>query len=76
MRKDYRKALQHYQRVTQLNHGYADIHNNMGVIYYLKKDYKNALKQFETAMELLPDNREIGHRVERLRKLVKDSQDR
>jgi len=37
-------------------HFYSDAHNNLGVIFYLLKNYGKAIKEYDTALKLHADS--------------------
>lgn len=57
LRGNSTNALQYYRAVEQLVYNFKDtthfaiVHNNLGYQYHCLKDYKNAIDQFETAVD-------------------------
>src|SRR5713226_3168635 len=45
----YPDARKNFEAAIRLNRGYADAHNNLGVIHYLAKDYGRAIKEYRKA---------------------------
>ena len=52
--KDYGKAIQAYQKVTELDPGYAEAYNNLGIIYQETGDFDRALSAYQKAIESNP----------------------
>lgn len=50
-RKEYEKAIAHYQRTTVIDPHYAKVYNNLGNIYFLQKDYDKAIETYKQAIE-------------------------
>lgn len=48
----YDEAIQSFSRSTKQNKKYPEAINNLGVAYYLKKDYRRAISYYRKALEL------------------------
>ena len=49
-------ARQRFERAVKLDKKYADARNNLGVIYYVKHNYKKAIKTYREAIKDRPDS--------------------
>jgi tetratricopeptide (TPR) repeat protein len=49
---NYDSAIVYFDRAIAIDHRYAEAYYNKGVCYEMKKDYKNARLEFETANRL------------------------
>lgn len=63
-------ALTYYQAAADDNEDYWPAYQGLGSCYYLKGKKKEALKAFEKALSLNPDNPQISRFVQALRKLL------
>jgi type IV pilus biogenesis/stability protein PilW len=52
--RDYSKAIQAYQKVIELDPGYAEAYNNLGIIYQEAGDFGRALSAYQKAIEINP----------------------
>jgi predicted TPR repeat methyltransferase len=59
-------AIKYYQHVIKEAPDHFDSHNNLGVSFILKKNVAFALKHFQEALRLQPDNKAIQHTVNSL----------
>ena len=50
----YSEARKEFQRAIKMNNGYAEAHNNLGVVDYQKKNYGGAVKEYRKAIKLNP----------------------
>ena len=50
-RKEYEKAIAHYQRTTVIDPNYAKVYNNLGNTYFLQKDFDKAIENYKKAIE-------------------------
>ncbi|MFH2141804.1 MAG: tetratricopeptide repeat protein [Bacteroidota bacterium] len=50
--KNYDIAIEYFDKAINIDHRYAEAYYNKGVCYEMKKDYKNARLEFETANRL------------------------
>lgn len=55
LNKQYDKALARYEECLVINPKFAEVYNNMGVIYSAKSDFPQAVKSFQKALELKPN---------------------
>jgi len=53
-RRDYAKAIQAYRKVIELDPGYAEAYNNLGIIYQETGDSDRALSAYQKAIETNP----------------------
>ncbi|MEW6556795.1 MAG: tetratricopeptide repeat protein [Elusimicrobiota bacterium] len=51
---DYKKALQLCQKAVTIRPDYAELHNTLGNIYYMRKEYEKAYQEFKKAIEIKP----------------------
>jgi type IV pilus biogenesis/stability protein PilW len=52
--RDYAKAIQAYQKVIEIDSGYAEAYNNLGIIYQEAGDFDRALSSYQKAIEVNP----------------------
>jgi len=52
--RDYAKAIQAYQKVIEIDPGYAEAYNNLGIIYQEAGDFDRALSTYQKAVEINP----------------------
>jgi type IV pilus biogenesis/stability protein PilW len=52
--RDYAKAIQAYQKVIEIDPGYAEAYNNLGIIYQEAGDFDRALSAYQKAIEINP----------------------
>lgn len=52
--RDYAKAIQAYQKVIEIDPGYAEAYNNLGIIYQEVGDLDRALSSYQKAIEINP----------------------
>ena len=50
------EALESYRRCVALDPDNAAAHNNMGLIYSDKRDFENAIREFEEILKIFPDH--------------------
>jgi tetratricopeptide (TPR) repeat protein len=62
------EALKEYQRVLQLNPKSVRAHNNLGVVFFKKKQYDKAIAEFNIALKLNPYFEESIVNLERVKK--------
>ena len=54
--REWDKAIEHYQRATSAARSGNDwAYNGLGLAYYYKKDYLQAIKSYQQALQLKPD---------------------
>ena len=58
------RALHEYQRLIEMDRNEAGHFNNIGNVYFLKGAIEEALKSYEQAAELEPDNEEIRSNID------------
>lgn len=46
------EAMRRFERATKLDRNYADALNNLGVSYYIKRNYNKAIKEYRRAIKL------------------------
>ena len=51
---DYRTATEKYQRIVTLRPDMAEVHSNLGILYYQQKESSEASDHFRKAIELKP----------------------
>ncbi len=54
--KQWPEAIDCFQSVLKLQPNSVDAHNNLGTIFFMQGDFKNAAAQFSAAQQLLPDD--------------------
>src|SRR5436190_1529999 len=52
---DYQTAATEYQAVLKLRPEFAEVHTNLGLVYYLQGKNEEAIKTLQRALELRPD---------------------
>jgi type IV pilus biogenesis/stability protein PilW len=52
--RDYTKAIQAYQKVIEIDPGYAEAYNNLGIIYQEVGDFDRALSSYQKAIQINP----------------------
>ena len=57
--KDSEKAVKLLEEALQLNPNEANIANNLGSLYFARKDFPNAYRFFEKAVTMAPHNRKF-----------------
>lgn len=65
---DMDTAAESYKLAVQVNPSFTLAHLNLGVIYHIKKDFKEAWKHYRTAQLLEPQNRLLLENMEKLRR--------
>lgn len=50
------EARQRFERAVKLDRTYSDAHNNLGVVYYVKRNYGKAIKEYNKAIHDRPDS--------------------
>lgn len=50
----YQNSLYHYQKALHLNFNNAQVHNNLGDLYYLKQSYQQAAEEYSLAIQINP----------------------
>src|SRR5205085_1685325 len=50
------EAQHRFDKATKMDHSYAEAYNNLGVIYYLHRNYGKSIKAYSRAVEVYPDN--------------------
>jgi len=68
---DTDQAILEYHQALRMDPMYVEAYNNLGVLYYKKGDYQAALKAFESAMKLQPDDPEIAKNYANVSKLTR-----
>ncbi len=53
------KGMQHFKNAIQLYPEYSDAHGELGLAYYRKKDYKNALASYEKSLAINPNKHSV-----------------
>ncbi len=51
---NYREAKADFEKAVKLDHGLADAHNNLGVVYYEWKNCGKAIKEYRKAIKIAP----------------------
>jgi Flp pilus assembly protein TadD len=51
---DYKTATEKYQRIVTLRPDMAEVHSNLGILYYQQKKSSEASNHFRKAIELKP----------------------
>ena len=54
--QDYAKAIEHYQKATEIEPSYSPAYNLLGYAHRQAGDYANAEKAFQKYIELIPDD--------------------
>uniref|UniRef100_T1J4S4 dolichyl-phosphate-mannose--protein mannosyltransferase n=1 Tax=Strigamia maritima TaxID=126957 RepID=T1J4S4_STRMM len=65
---DMDTAAESYKMAVQVNPSFTLAHLNLGVIYHIKRDFKQAWKYYRTAQLLEPHNRLLLENMEKLRR--------
>lgn len=65
--KQYDMAISYYNSAIDENIDYWPAYQSLGIVYYAKKNYKEALKNFQKAYELNPTNEPLRKFVNALR---------
>jgi type IV pilus biogenesis/stability protein PilW len=52
--QDYSKAIQAYEKVIELDPGYAEAYNNLGIIYQEAGNFDRAFSAYQKAIEINP----------------------
>jgi tetratricopeptide (TPR) repeat protein len=53
-------ALKSYQRAVRLKHDYLEAINNIGTIYYARKNYRRSITYYQRALKLAPQQARAG----------------
>ena len=61
------EAIAHFEKALERDPGYADAHNNLGVMFFRQGRMMSAEQHFETALRLQPDHTDAQGNLERLR---------
>ncbi len=54
MLQRYKEARKNFNRAVKTDRNHADAYNNLGVVYYVQRDYGKAIKNYEKAAALNP----------------------
>jgi tetratricopeptide (TPR) repeat protein len=54
--KDYKKAIQYYDRSIEIDFSNPSVFFNRGLAYFSISDYKNAIINFDKAIKIDPSN--------------------
>jgi tetratricopeptide (TPR) repeat protein len=65
--KQYEMAISYYNSAIDEDMNYWPSYQALGTVYYYKKNYKEALKNFEKALELNPESAPLRKFVNALR---------
>lgn len=65
--KKNKDSLACYQEALKINNNNASTHQFIGNLYYILKDKKSALKEWEISLKLRPDNPELRKNIKLLR---------
>ena len=52
-------ARKHYERALKLNPSYAEAINNLGTVYYARKNYRRSVSYYNRALKLTPNSASI-----------------
>lgn len=55
--KDYKRAIEMFNKAIKLAPNFADAYNNLAVVYSLIGDHENALKSLQDGLKAAPDSR-------------------
>jgi tetratricopeptide (TPR) repeat protein len=66
-KKQYDLAISYYNSAIDEDINYWPAYQALGTVFYIKKDYKDTLKNFEKALELNPDSATLRKFVNGLR---------
>ena len=69
--RDYEKAEAEYLKVIEIDPSFTDGHENLGVIYATRKDYKKAIEIWKKILALHPDREDVKKNIEKALKLSK-----
>jgi len=47
MMQRYKEARKNFSRAVKIDHTHADAYNNLGVVYYVSRDYGKAIKTYK-----------------------------
>ena len=61
------KAINDYKKSLELNPNYSEGLNNLAIMYCKERDYNTALKYFEKALYLNPDDQIIKKNIKMLK---------
>lgn len=50
------EAKKKFEKAVKLDHSYAEAANNLGVVFYIKRNYKKAIKEYQHALTDRPDS--------------------
>ena len=58
------EAEKHFEEALKINENLPDAYNGVGLLYYARKEYADAARQFNRASRLAPDNQTFSANVE------------
>ena len=67
--RQYDRAIEEFLRAIYLNPNYAKPYNNIGVVYYAKKDFPGTIRNYQKAISIDPKNLAVAYkRIDQLEK--------
>jgi len=64
-------AEEKFKQVLKDVPNHSNAHYSLGVVYFRQKKYKESLKEFETVLEMNPNNEDVKAKIEEVKKKVK-----
>ncbi len=75
LKEEQTKAIAAFERAIELNPIAPNVAYNLGLIYRDRRDFNEAIKWFERAVQANPNDKDAKMLIERLRQLTKEEQE-
>lgn len=69
----HKKAIELYEQILDSDQVSAALYNNLGLAYHQDKQLGKAIVQFERALKLAPNNRDVQHNLSAAQQRIKEN---